>query len=147
MDLEKDELNKPILCSKCGGHMKFQGLGEYRCEDCDTSAYDDYGKVRNYLEKHRGATTYEIEQGTGVRQRSIRNLVRNERIEVSEHSKIFLKCKMCGKDIRMGELCLSCQKKKEEQKNREEKANRKSTMSGYGRIQGEEGRKRFHREK
>ena len=147
MDLEKDELYKPMLCPKCGGHMKFQGLGEYICETCSEVFYDDYGKVRNYLEDHRGATAYEISQETGVPQRSIRKLIHEERIEVSENSKVFLQCKICGKNIRIGEICDSCKKKKEEQELRIKKEKRKTNISGYGRVRGEEGSKRFRREK
>lgn len=147
MDLEKDELNKPILCPECEGHLKFQGLGEYRCEDCKTKAYDDYGKVRNYLEEHRGATAFEIEQQTGVRQRNIRRLIRDERIEVSEQSRVFLKCKGCGMDIRFGNLCSTCKKKQEERDKKERSSTKKKSMSGYGRVTGEEGSKRFKREK
>lgn len=147
MNLEPDELNKPKVCPECGGHMKFLGVGEYACEDCKHKEFDDYGKVRNYLEINRGATAYDIEQGTGVRQRNIRKLIRNERIEVSENSKVFLKCKMCGTDIRFGELCASCQKKQEGIKLQNIKENRKSSVRGYGKEKGEEGSRRFRRER
>ncbi len=147
MDLEKDGLNKPMICKECGGHMKFQGLGEYRCEECGTLAYDDYGKVRNYLEEHRGATAYEISQEIGIPQRNIRKLIREERIEVSENSRVFVKCKMCGQDIRLGDLCDSCKKKKTDLEIKSKNTKRSATMSGYGKTKGEVGSKRFRRER
>ena len=47
--------NRPTYCEKCGGVMVFKGVGEYECEKCGALEYDDYGKVRNYIEKHMGA--------------------------------------------------------------------------------------------
>lgn len=47
--------NRPTYCAECGGVMVFKGVGEYQCEKCGYLDYDDYGKVRNYIEKHMGA--------------------------------------------------------------------------------------------
>ncbi len=81
-----DVYHVPRLCKECGGVMIYKGVGEYRCEDCDSLDYDDYGKVRLFIEKHRGATAMEIESYTGVSQRIIRKLLRDGRIEVAaEH--------------------------------------------------------------
>ena len=71
----------PYLCHECGGVMIFEGVGEYRCEDCGVVDYDDYGKVRNYLEGHKGATALEIEGATGVTRRTIRLLLKDGRIQ------------------------------------------------------------------
>ena len=48
--LRMDEYNRPKTCEKCDGVMVFMGVGEYQCEDCGAIAYDDYGKVRLYIE-------------------------------------------------------------------------------------------------
>ena len=53
--LLQTEVDRPTFCTKCGGVMVYKGIGEYECEECGTLEYDDYGKVRNYLEEHRGA--------------------------------------------------------------------------------------------
>ena len=50
---DADIYHRPVLCEKCGGLMIFKGVGEYQCEDCKFVAYDDYGKTRLYIEKHR----------------------------------------------------------------------------------------------
>ena len=57
--LRMDEYNRPKTCEKCDGVMVFMGVGEYQCEDCGAIAYDDYGKVRLYIEGHRGATCHQ----------------------------------------------------------------------------------------
>lgn len=96
-------------CPKCGETMIFKGLGEYTCEQCHYHEFDDYGKVRNYIEVHKGCNAVEIEQATGVSRREINRMLKEERIEVSKDSKIFLKCERCGKSILTGRYCEECQ--------------------------------------
>ena len=43
--LDEDNYNRPTICPECGGIMIFRGVGEYKCEDCGSLGYDDYGKV------------------------------------------------------------------------------------------------------
>ena len=54
MDFGIDIYNRPSVCSVCGGKMLFVGVGEYHCERCKNVEFDDYGKVRNYIEEHKG---------------------------------------------------------------------------------------------
>lgn len=137
----------PIRCVVCGGSMEFKGLGEYQCEQCHSVEYDDYGKVRMYVEEHRGATTAEISQATGVTQRSINDMVREERFEVTADSKTFLKCDGCGIAIRIGRYCPTCQKLADATEARKRKEAEKKQMAGFStEIQkGDKGAKRFER--
>ena len=143
-----DYYNVPRTCKKCGGVMVFKGVGEYHCEDCGFVDYDDYGKVRLYIEEHKGATAAEIENAIGVSQRSIRRMLRESRIEVAEGSKSFLLCEICGKSIRSGRFCTECEKmvhRNMESAQREAlHKNRKGIGMG---AYGEEGQRRFKREK
>ena len=70
--------NRPYTCEKCGGIMVFKGVGEYKCEDCGSLEYDDYGIVRNYIEQHAKATMAYISEQTGVSQKSIRQMLKRE---------------------------------------------------------------------
>ena len=88
--LEKDRYHVPHTCEECGGELVYKGVGEYRCEQCDAVVYDDYGKVRLYVEQHPGATISETEAGTGVPHKVIRQLLREERLEVAAGSRTFL---------------------------------------------------------
>lgn len=152
MDVERlllpDTLNIPRQCVKCGGVMVFKGLGEYQCENCDELAYDDYGKVRSYIEKHRGATAAQVEEAIGVPQRTIRRLLKEGRLEIAEGSKMFLYCEICDKPIRSGRYCPECEIKAHrslEAKQREMAKNNKK-MQGFGQSQkGEDGQRRFMR--
>lgn len=79
--LRLSEYNVPYKCDKCGGSMKYNGVGEYKCEKCGYLDYDDYGKVRAYIEKYHGATALQVEQATGVSQRAIRKMIKESKIE------------------------------------------------------------------
>lgn len=137
---------KPTLCAKCGGVLVYKGLGEYQCEECEELEYDDYGKVRNYLDKHRGANVAQISEDTGVTHKVIREMIKENRFEVIDNPGGYIRCEMCGVDIKSGRLCPACEvvfHRKMEDKVRNEK---KKNLAGYGdTLQGEEGSIRFTR--
>lgn len=135
----------PYTCKKCSGVMVYQGVGEYKCEDCGYLDYDDYGKVRSYIEKHRGATAMEIERAIGVSQRSIRRMLKDDKIEVASEFSMFLHCELCGKSLRSGKFCAECERKmhqKLEEKMKQDRKLRKD-MKGYGLQNEEDGRMRY----
>ena len=142
------ELKRPIICEKCGGILVYAGLGEYRCEECKTSEFDDYGKVRTYLEKHRGANVTEISDETGVSHKSIRDMVKENRFEVIESRSGYLKCEVCGTDIRSGRLCRNCEQTYLREVEQAARNERQRNMSGYGEGPHEDkGSRRFTRER
>ena len=145
-NLNANPYNRPMECAKCGGVMIFAGVGEYHCEDCDAVDYDDYGKVRNYLEAHRGATAAEVEMFTGVSQRTIRNLLKEDRLEISADSVAFLRCEICGRNIRSGRYCPKCLTDSNRRMEEEQRRKRSAKMQGHSmQQQSQEGAKRFNR--
>lgn len=143
--LMSDIYNMPRECEECGGVMVFKGLGEYQCERCGFLAYDDYGKVRNYIEGHRGANAAEIEAAIGVPQKTIRRLLKEGRLEVAEGSRTFLRCEICGKDIRSGRYCPECETKVH--RNLEAKQREQNNLQGFSLNQkSDEGHRRFMRD-
>lgn len=142
----------PLHCKKCGADMKFMGVGTYMCEKCHFEDYDDYGIVRNYVENHKGASVGQVSEATGVDQREINDMLREERLEISIDSKVFLKCDGCGKEIRFGRYCIECSRlataaraKKEKEKERKE---HQQNMNISGSVKTQEvaqGAKRFER--
>ena len=142
-----DVYNRPVYCKECGGVMIYKGVGEYKCEDCGIKDYDDYGKVRNYIEKHHGATAAKASEATGVSQKTIRTMLKESRLEIAPNSRAFLKCEMCGEDIRFGRFCSKCEliyHRKIEEKSRAIRNN----MTGYGMEHDvQDGAKRFRRDK
>ena len=144
-----DVYHRPTKCPECGGIMKFKGCGEYRCEDCRYVEYDDYGKVRNYVEKHAGATAAQVAEATGVKQKTIRTMLKESRLEIAEGSKSFMKCEMCGASIRAGRVCSKCEPAYNKAMADKASTRNAKMMAGFGmeRQRGEEGAKRFEREK
>lgn len=148
-----DPYHSPIRCEACGGTaLTFMGVGEYRCNRCKALQYDDYGKARNYIETHKGATAAEIAFATGVEQKVINTMLREERLEITSDSKVFLKCLGCGTEIRSGNYCNICEKiviAAQNKKLREaEAAERRKNMNMQGLGTGAEaqsGAKRFER--
>lgn len=139
-----DEYHRPKLCEKCGGVMVFKGVGEYECENCGALAYDDYGKARLYIEKHKGATASQIEAATGVKQRTIRLMLKEGRLEVTADSKMFLHCEICGKPIRSGRFCPECEAGQHRRLEEQQRRERQNSMQGYGKGKEEvSGEKRF----
>lgn len=146
--LALDEYHRPTVCMECNGIMVYKGVGEYRCEDCNTSDYDDYGKVRNYLEKHRGANVSEVSDATGVSHRIIREMIKEKRFEVIDNRGNYICCEMCGVNIKSGRLCEKCEISYHRQLEEQVRAERKAPiMGGDAKQFGEKGSKRFTRER
>lgn len=148
--LLQTELERPTLCKACSGVLVYKGIGEYKCEECGALEYDDYGKVRNYLEKHRGANVAEISGETGVSHKAIREMIKEKRFEVIDNRGGYLRCEICGEGITSGRLCSKCEEsyhRDVEAKAREERK-KGMTMTGYGEATtGERGSKRYTRER
>ena len=145
--LQPDVYNIPRICESCGGVMVFKGLGEYQCEVCDELAYDDYGKVRNYLDDHRGATMVQVEEATGVAQKTLRRLLREGRLEVAEGSKTFMRCDICGKEIRSGRYCPECEIKAHRNMEEKQREFARKNQQGFGMSEkGDDGHRRFMRD-
>lgn len=145
--IEFGNFERPYICSKCGGELIFKGVGEYRCEDCNQIEYDDYGKVRLYLEKNKSANMTEIQNGTGVSMKSIKQMVKEKRFEIAQNSKVFLYCEICHTPIRMGRFCNECEIKYHRQLEANMRAKSRAGKEGIGMgVKGEKGAKRFERE-
>ena len=142
-------LHIPKSCINCGAEeLEYKGLGEYRCSECKTLMYDDFGKVRNYLEEHRGATQNEVSRETGVSTDVIRYLLREDRIEIAVNSGVYMQCEICKAPIRSGRYCEACAKKVDQMKKEEVASahSHKDKIQGYGKsTSGESGARRFVR--
>lgn len=147
--VELNNYNRPMICEECGGIMIFKGVGEYKCEDCGYLDYDDYGKARNYIEKHPGVTSAQVSEATGVTQKAIREMLKEERLEIAPNSNAFLTCEICGKPIRSGRYCSKCETAYHREIEERARASRNINLSGFGteRNVGEEGSKRFTRDR
>lgn len=147
--LNLDEIHRPTFCNVCKGVLVYKGLGEYQCEECEATEYDDYGKVRNYLDHHRGANVAEISDATGVSHKSIRDMIKDSRFEIINNKGGYIRCEMCGENINSGRLCSKCEMLYHRKLEEEARSNRKTPMmkgTETG-MHGESGSKRFTRER
>lgn len=148
--LHLDTYHVPRVCVICGGVMVYKGVGEYRCEDCNTLDFDDYGKVRLYIEQHKGATALEIEAGTGVTQKTIRQMLRESRLEIAAGSNMYLHCERCKAPIRSGRLCTECEMSQHRLLEEQQRMMHREVMRGVQGVGTEQqtgvhGEKRFRR--
>ncbi len=100
-------MNKPIRCT-CGGKIFHLGGGKYKCEKCDEIIYDDFGKVKQFLEENGPMSILGISVATGVSTEVIEYLLKDGRVEIMEGSKYYLQCSRCGCSIRSGRFCVEC---------------------------------------
>lgn len=144
--IEHLSLNEPTKCDKCGGvDIKYNGIGEYQCVDCGNLMYDDYGKVRNYIEENPGATASEVSNAVGVSKEKIRRLLREDKIQIAPGSPTFLHCESCGVDIRSGRYCVKCAQEVNKAKaNAQALARTTRVTGGFGKhANAQDGAKRF----
>lgn len=107
---EQSALNRPWFCEICGGEMKPVYSGIYECKKCKRQEYDDFGKVRSYIEEHGKQPAAILAEETGVELETIEMFLRTGRLEIPEGSDIYVSCERCGCDIRFGRFCNDCMK-------------------------------------
>ncbi len=100
--------NRPISCKKCNGKLFYIGSGKYKCDPCETEYYDDFGKVKEFLEEHGPAPAILIAEHTGVNFELIDLFLRKGKLEIIENSKFYISCEKCGCAIRYGRYCPHC---------------------------------------
>lgn len=97
--------NTPRICPHCNGAYEYLGAGEYKCKNCKDIAYDDYGKVRKFIDEHGPAPYHVVKKATGVNG----NLVREYLESPTSERSFDRKCLRCGCRIQAGRLCSTCQ--------------------------------------
>ncbi len=95
-------------CPKCGTKMVYAFGEVYECPQCGHKEYTDFGKIREYLEKHGPQNAVTIADATGVSVKAIQKFLYQGRIEIPDGSDSYIKCQMCGADIRYGRFCPEC---------------------------------------
>ena len=80
-------------------------------------------------------------------QRTVRRLLKDGRLEIAEGSNVYLRCELCGKEIRSGQYCPECEIKVHRNLEAKQRELMNKNARGFGFEQkGEEGQKRFRRE-
>lgn len=62
----------PLQCEYCGGGLQQSLIGVYQCQRCGREYYDDFKKIRDFLENNGPATAMDISRYTGVSMATIK---------------------------------------------------------------------------
>ena len=62
----------PMQCEYCGEPLPQGEMGVYKCVRCGREHFDEFKKIRNFLEENGPASALEISRGTGVAVPTIR---------------------------------------------------------------------------
>ena len=98
-------------CPKCGTRMIYAYGEVYECPKCGNKEFTEFGKIRDYLEKHGPQNAVTIADATGVSVKTIQKFLYQGRIEIPDGSGSYIKCQMCGAEIRYGRFCPECSAK------------------------------------
>lgn len=101
-------------CEKCG--VITRNRVEGYCFSCAIDVVDHFKIAREYLYINPGVSVKELSKATGVPIAKINKYVKEERLDMDEGQSGRDKkvCVDCGKEIKKGNLCLSCKRNKEE---------------------------------
>ena len=94
-------------CRNCGRIFNYV-TGTVICPGCRDALEAKFQEVKEYVSTHRGAGIAEVAEACEVDAAQIRQWLRDERLEVTEDSAIFLTCEGCGGPIRSGRYCEDC---------------------------------------
>jgi len=100
--------SKPLTCELCEEKIYYLDGGRYACRSCGHIMLDDFGKVKQFIEKNGPSPSAVIAYGTGVRQDIINVFLKKGRVEIPEGSRYYIKCEKCGCSIRYGRYCPEC---------------------------------------
>ena len=78
------------------------------CPACREASETKFQEVKDYIRENRGVGIQEVAEACEVDPAQIRQWLREDRLEVTEDSAVFLNCEGCGAPIRSGKFCEKC---------------------------------------
>ena len=94
-------------CRHCGRIFNYVA-GPIMCPACREKMEEKFQEVKEYIREHKGVGIMEVSEACDVESSQIRQWLREERLEVTEDSAIYLNCESCGAPIRTGRFCDKC---------------------------------------
>lgn len=94
-------------CRGCGRIFNYVA-GPYLCQVCREGLEAKFQSVKEYIRNNPGVGINEVSVACDVTPSQIQQWLREERLEVTEDSPIFLTCEVCGANIRSGKYCDKC---------------------------------------
>lgn len=94
-------------CRTCGRIFNYVA-GSILCQGCREKMEKKFQEVKEYIRQNPGVGISEVSEACDVEPSQIRQWLRDERLEVTEDSAVFLNCESCGAPIRCGRYCERC---------------------------------------
>lgn len=94
-------------CRNCGRIFNYV-TGIMICPACKESMEAKFQEVKVYIQDHKGVGINEVAEACDVETAQIRQWLREERLEMTSESSIYLNCESCGAPIRSGRFCDKC---------------------------------------
>lgn len=94
-------------CRRCGRIFNYVA-GAILCQQCKEEMEVKFQEVKEYIRSNPGVGISEVSEACDVETSQIRQWLREERLEVTEDSAVFLNCEGCGAPIRTGKYCEKC---------------------------------------
>ena len=137
------------VCRKCGKKFESKTLTDGFCHECLAEFLDKYHLVREYLWEHPGSNASEISKACEVSVHQVMEWVREDRFMLTNDSKVFIYCEVCGVKITSGRLCERCskveareQKSKDAVRRAKAKAEERQGVA-VAKYDGDDGKMRF----
>ena len=94
-------------CRKCGTLFNYVS-GPPICPACREKLEEKFQEVKTYISDNKGAGIHEVAEACEVEISQIQQWLREERLELSSDSPLYLNCESCGTPIRSGRFCEKC---------------------------------------
>lgn len=94
-------------CRSCGNLFNYV-TGAIMCPACRDKMEIKFQEVKEYIRANPGVVMRQVSEDCDVEQSQIQQWLREERLEVTEASAIYLSCESCGANIRSGRYCDKC---------------------------------------
>lgn len=94
-------------CRKCGKIFNYI-TGPVICPACKEAEDSKFQEAKKYVSEHKGVTISELAEAIEVETNTIRQWLREERLQFADDSAIGLECEKCGAMIRSGRYCDAC---------------------------------------
>ena len=92
------------VCRVCKRMFNFV-YGDNICPVCKEKEENVFQEVKEYIREHNGASEAEICDKFEVSIKTIRQWIKEERLEIVKGSALSPHCKRCGTEIITGDLC------------------------------------------
>ena len=97
-------------CKKCGKIFNFIG-GAPICAVCRQADEEDFKRIKDYLYKNQGASITQVSTELEISVEKIKRFLKDGRLEITgQDGNMILECENCGKSIKSGRLCDSCER-------------------------------------